>query len=156
MKTIQKSIALLGMISVLGSITLPTSAQTPQVWLAQLSAEDYFNRGVEKYEAGDLEGAIADYDQAIRLAPNDAIAYSNRGAARGQSGDLEGAIADYDQVIRLAPNDAIAYSNRGITRADSGDKPGGKMDLQQAAELFEQQGNTPLSQDIRNLLEQLQ
>ncbi len=70
MNTLKKSLALLGIMSVWGSISLPTSAQTPQVLIAQVSAEDFFNRGVEKFDAGDLEGAIADYNEAIRLNPN--------------------------------------------------------------------------------------
>ena len=54
---------------------------------------------------GDLEGAIADFDEAIRLDPDYAIAFYNRGIARGEAGDLEGAIADVEQGSRLAPND---------------------------------------------------
>jgi tetratricopeptide (TPR) repeat protein len=38
----------------------------------------YSNRGVEHMNKGDLDRAIADYDQAIKLDPKDTSAYYNR------------------------------------------------------------------------------
>ena len=63
---------------------------------------------------GDLDRAIADYSEAIRLDPKSGHAYLNRGSAWGTKGDLDRAIADFDQAIRLDPKDAQAYYNRGI------------------------------------------
>ena len=80
--------------------------------LAQsLSAKDYFNRGLAKHVLGDNEGAIADYNEAIRLNLNYAEAYYNRGLAKSALGDKKGAIADYNETIRINPNFAIAYYN---------------------------------------------
>ncbi|TRU85433.1 MAG: tetratricopeptide repeat protein, partial [Microcystis novacekii Mn_MB_F_20050700_S1D] len=58
------------------------------------------------------QGAVADYNQAIKLNPDDANAYYNRGVAKYNLGDNQGAIADYNQAIKLKPDDAIAYYNR--------------------------------------------
>ncbi|HBE16890.1 MAG TPA: hypothetical protein DDW51_04565, partial [Cyanobacteria bacterium UBA11367] len=58
----------------------------------------YYNRGVARSALGDKEGAIADYNQAIDINPNDAEAYNNRGVARSALGDKEGEIADYNQA----------------------------------------------------------
>ncbi|MEM6503611.1 MAG: tetratricopeptide repeat protein, partial [Cyanobacteria bacterium P01_C01_bin.89] len=55
-----------------------------------------------------LDAAIASYDRAIELNPNDAIAYNNRGLALSDQGELEAAIASYDRAIELNPNYAIA------------------------------------------------
>ena len=45
-------------------------------------ATQYFNQGVEKYEAGNYQGAIADWSKAIEINPQDAYAYYNRGNAK--------------------------------------------------------------------------
>jgi tetratricopeptide (TPR) repeat protein len=52
--------------------------------LSQLTAIDYFNRGLAKQKSGDYQGAIADYNQAIKLKPDDAKAYSNRGLVKDE------------------------------------------------------------------------
>jgi tetratricopeptide (TPR) repeat protein len=44
-------------------------------------AKLHTNRGVERKRKGDLDGAIADYDAAIKLNPNDLFAFNNRGNA---------------------------------------------------------------------------
>ena len=41
----------------------------PQI-LSQLTAIDYNNRGFVKIESGDYQGAIADFNQAIKLQPD--------------------------------------------------------------------------------------
>src|SRR5215510_9047323 len=70
----------------------------------------YRNRGNAWRSKGDNERAIADYDQAIRLDPKNAVAYYNRGNAWWGKGDLDRAIADYDQAIGLDPKDTAAYT----------------------------------------------
>ena len=60
--------------------------------------------------------AIADFSEAIRLNPKDAVAYNNRGVAYYAKSDLDRAIADFNEAIRLDPKDAIAYNNRGAAR----------------------------------------
>ena len=67
------------------------------------------------------DNAIADYDQAIRLDPSDAMAYANRGAAWKEKGDLGKATADYDQAIRVDQNDAQALNNAAWLKATSSD-----------------------------------
>jgi tetratricopeptide (TPR) repeat protein len=80
--------------------------------------------------------AIADYTQAIRTKPNDAVLYNNRGLAYQRKGDViinntpdDGdwgltwslarehytkAIQDYTEAIRLNAKYAEAYYNRGF------------------------------------------
>ena len=85
-----------------------------------ISAETYFTWGNTKYYLGDSKGAIADYDSAIRLKPDYAIAYNNRGAARSDLGQHFAAIIDYDTAIRLKPDYATAHNNRGFSKGKRG------------------------------------
>ena len=63
---------------------------------------------------GENDRAIADYNEALRLDPKNAIAYANRGLAYRDKGDTDRAIADYTEAIRLDPKNARAYVNRGL------------------------------------------
>ncbi|MFP3041080.1 tetratricopeptide repeat protein [Treponema primitia] len=73
------------------------------------------------YYNGDFDRAIADYTQAIRLDPKDAVAYKQRGTAYGNKKDPNHAIADYNQAIKLDPDFALAYNNRGSEYRNNGD-----------------------------------
>ena len=79
------------------------------------------NRGVERQDKGDLDGAIEDYSEAIRLKPDYAIAFLSRGTARRVKGDFDGAIKDDSQAIRLNPDDGNSFGERGIARQLKGD-----------------------------------
>jgi tetratricopeptide (TPR) repeat protein len=80
------------------------------------TADDYILQGSIKSKSKDYKGSIADYDQAIRINPNNAVAYSNRGYARRKLGDNQGAIADYDRAIEIDPKVAFNYGRRGWLR----------------------------------------
>ena len=69
-------------------------------------------RGRARQWAGDLDGAINDYDTALRLDPEDAVAFSYRGHIWQLKGNLDRAIADFDAVIGLDPQDPAASNNR--------------------------------------------
>jgi tetratricopeptide (TPR) repeat protein len=81
----------------------------------EISPSFYANRGFDKWGAGDLDGAIADYSKAIGLDPRDDTAYSGRALAESDKGDDDKAIADYTRVIELDPKDADAYFGRGVS-----------------------------------------
>ncbi|MEW5859326.1 MAG: tetratricopeptide repeat protein, partial [Cyanobacteriota bacterium] len=104
---------------------------------------------------GDIEEAIADYDQAIQRDPNNAAAYYNRAIARQQIGNPQAAIDDYSEAISISPKFAKAYGNRGLIRYETGDARGAIQDLQAAAELFSEQGLSADYQKALQLLRQL-
>ena len=75
-------------------------------------ATEQYNRGLERYRAGDVAGAIVAYTRAIELDRKYADAYNNRGVAYLTQKDYAAAAADFTQSIEIAPSDA-AYNNRG-------------------------------------------
>ena len=69
----------------------------------ETEAVAHFEAGAALQETGQLEEAIAEYDEAIRLNPKDAFAYSNRGKAYNDLGQYQRAIQDYDEAIPSRP-----------------------------------------------------
>jgi tetratricopeptide (TPR) repeat protein len=70
-------------------------------------------RGIIWKLKGELDIAIADFSEAIRLDPNNAAFYTNRGWALLGKKEYDKAIADCNEAIRLDPKNAAAYTNRG-------------------------------------------
>ena len=62
---------------------------------------------------GQYQTAIADFDKAIQLDPDDAFAYISRGVSYAQLGQHATSVADFTTVILRAPYHAKAYNNRG-------------------------------------------
>ena len=121
----------------------PSGAVPPPPPTERLIASQFYNRGDDKREQGDYQGAIEDYNQAIKLDPDYAIPYHNRGLARYNLKDYEEAIskrsaprcADYNQAIRLKPDFPLAYKNRGNARLELEDYEGAMADYNQAIRL---------------------
>ena len=90
----------------------------------------YFNQGVEKYNAGNYQGAIDDYTKSIEMNSQNADAYYNRGIAKYDSEDYQGAIDDYTKAIEIDPEYTSAYDNRGIPDRIEKDYQGAIADLQ--------------------------
>ncbi len=98
-------------------------------------ANGYFSQGVAFSEQGDYRGALANYDQALKLNHNYALAYYNRGNAYSYLGDKQKAIDDFNQAIKLNPNLAAAYVGRGVVYSDLGKKQKAIDDFNQAIKL---------------------
>jgi tetratricopeptide (TPR) repeat protein len=69
--------------------------------------------------AADQRGALAAYERAVALDPDNPQLLYNRASVRRFVGDLDGAEADYDRVIALKPQDFEAYLNRSELRAQT-------------------------------------
>lgn len=130
-------------IGILLLLSVRTSQQTRiwkdsfTLWNHVLSIEPnnffaYNNRGHVRYVAGDVDGALGDFDRAIELNPNYDDAYDNRGTARLAKGDASGALADYTRALRINPRYHTAYYNRGNMRKATGDLDGAFADYQEA------------------------
>ncbi len=82
-------------------------------------SEQLLERGVLKTDNGDFQGAILDFDNAIRLSFANALAYRFRSYARLQVQDYTGTINDCSEVLRINSRDsnaAIAYLYRALAK----------------------------------------
>ena len=95
----------------------------------------YRNRGRARGQAGALDTAIEDLNEAVKLAPMDNQAFTYRALARTGRGDVDGAIADYSEVIRLRPNSPIGFIGRGHAYLVKGAAQSGIGDFSEAIRL---------------------
>ena len=109
-------------------------------------ARQYHDHGLDKYDAGNYQGAIADFNKAIEIDPQNADAYYYRAYAKGQLKDYQGAIADFTKTIEINPQDANAYMNRGYAREFTNDRKGACLDWRKAVDL----GNEHLAERVKN------
>jgi tetratricopeptide (TPR) repeat protein len=102
-----------------------------------LNATDYFVAGNDKYDKGNYQGALADYNQAIALDPKYSSAYVVRGFLKNAIlNDVQGSLADFDQAIALDPKNSLAYASRGNLKNEKlNDMRGALADLNQAIAL---------------------
>jgi len=128
-------------------ITWTTSlAQNPK------TAEDYNNRGLNRQNSGDLDGAIADYTKALSFKSIPVVIatiYNNRANAFMAKNDLASAIADYGSAIQLQPTNFENYYNRGIALYNKRDLDAALADFSKAIDLqsnfaaaYNDRGNT--------------
>jgi tetratricopeptide (TPR) repeat protein len=101
------------------------------------SADRYSEAGVKKAEAGNYQGALADFNTAIKLNPRHAKSYNRRGGVKYVTyKDNKGSLADFNKAIELDPNLATAYSNRcALKMSGLTDYPGALADCNRAIEL---------------------
>ena len=96
------------------------------------SAQAYRMRGNAKYDNGQYEAAIADYNEALRIKPDFADAYHNRGNAMRKLGQYEEAIANFNASLHIKPDSARVYYNRGIAKLGLGQYEAAIADLDAA------------------------
>ncbi|MFM6405409.1 MAG: tetratricopeptide repeat protein, partial [Microcystis sp.] len=73
----------------------------------------YVNRGILYRRQQKYKLASYDYNKAIELNPNFAMAYNHRGVLYDHQQKYELALADFNKAIELNRNFAMAYYNRG-------------------------------------------
>jgi tetratricopeptide (TPR) repeat protein len=79
-------------------------------------AKTLVNRGIIRMQARDIDAAIADYDAAIRIAPDTAEAYVNKGLALLRLGDRHDEVVALltEGLVRNPARPEVAYFNRGM------------------------------------------
>jgi tetratricopeptide (TPR) repeat protein len=111
-------------------------ASLQSVKLMSEQEEEFLTSASDKQEKGDNDGAIADFNRAIKVDPTNAHAYEGRGGAKQAKGDYNGAIADYSRAIELAPINAyVAFVGRSDAKQAKGDYDGAIADYDRAIDL---------------------
>jgi hypothetical protein len=93
-------------------------------------AEAYTNRGRLLAELGRSQEALADFDRAILLRPDDVPAHCNRAAYHLQLRDIPRALDDLDRAIALQADCAEARFSRAAVSLLSGDYARGWADYE--------------------------
>ncbi|MCI0342457.1 MAG: tetratricopeptide repeat protein [Planctomycetales bacterium] len=93
------------------------------------------NRGVQRLQRRDLEGATLDFSEALRLDPGPATTWRNRAEARFQFGDIAGALSDAGEALGRDPGHAPAWLTRALTRQRAGDLEGAIADYSEVLRL---------------------
>jgi Flp pilus assembly protein TadD len=102
--------------------------------LAQ-DVKTYMDRGIENCEKGHYDQAIKDFNQALKLKPNDPSILDCLGVAHYAKGLNDQAIKYYHQAMTLDPKYAKAYKNRAMVYDSLGDFDKAVADLKQAKSL---------------------
>src|SRR5437870_11410250 len=97
-----------------------------RAFAAQLAGEHSDNPGARLFlgltlaQIGDLEGAIREYKESARLAPNDPVPHYFHGQALQTQDRLDMAIREYREAVTLAPQDVRMRLNLGSAYYEQG------------------------------------
>jgi Tfp pilus assembly protein PilF len=91
----------------------------------------YNNRAIQKVENGDQEGALLDYNDAIRSDSAYQVAYENRANLFANLNRFEEALMDYEKSLQLKPTQKV-YQNRATLYLKNKDYKAAIEDLNQA------------------------
>jgi tetratricopeptide (TPR) repeat protein len=120
-----------------GNSAIAACTRILQRWEASESdlSTAFNNRGLAYDNKGQLDLALADYNQALRLEPESALVYHNRGYVYNEKGAYDFALTDYTEAIRLDSSHDFYYNHRGIAFDNNGELDRALTDYDQAIRL---------------------
>jgi tetratricopeptide (TPR) repeat protein len=99
------------------------------------TASSFLKLALERSRQGDLDRAIADFDEAVRLAPRNSDIYRYRARDLGRMGRWDRALADYDRAIRLDPNNPALFHDRALALQHKGELDEALVDFDRAVRM---------------------
>jgi tetratricopeptide (TPR) repeat protein len=100
-----------------------------------LTAKEYYNKGIEAFDNGQVRKAEAYYSKSIELEKRIPLAYYSRAHIKASTGRKVEAIEDYTSAIIINPNFYEAYENRGAIKDEMGDYDGAISDYTKSIEI---------------------
>ena len=119
----------------------PPPPRTPLIKPANAKVTALIDSGKRASVKGDLDRAVHDYTEAIRIDPKYPDSYAERGQAMFKLGETERAIADYTAAIQRDPQHGTAIRSRGMAYLYRGSSDLALADLTKAIELADNDPN---------------
>lgn len=103
---------------------------------ARIMAATHVNRGVLRMRRGNIEAAMADFDAATRINPDEPEAYLNRASILLNRDEMSSALSQFDTAItKNTRRPALAYYGRGVANEESGNLRAAYRDYMRASQL---------------------
>lgn len=106
---------------------------------AEEAAEEALDRGINYYEKGNFDAAMAEFNKAIESNHDSWVtyfgAYYYRGLVYLNKGDYNQAISEFTKSIELNPDFNYAYRDRGLTHNMAGNYDQAISDFNKAIQL---------------------
>ena len=99
------------------------------------TGENYHLRGVAYQAHGQFDLAIADFNESLRLTPQNAGALNNRGQANYSKGEFKTAVTDFTAAIAIEAKNPLILNNRALAYIELDDSANAMTDLQAALAL---------------------
>jgi hypothetical protein len=93
------------------------------------------NLGAALYQQGQIDEAIRQFQEGVRLKPDDADTHYNLGVALDKQGQIDEAIRQFQEAIRLKPDLAPAHNNLGTALGLTGQTDEAIRQFQEALRL---------------------
>ena len=126
-----------------------------------LAASQYRTRAHQNMKERQLEEAIANFTEAMKVDPGNSSDYQNRGGVKEMllvnsgatdKNQYDGVLNDYTEAIKLDPIAPVTYWHRGVLRSKIGRKHEAVFDLEKALEIAQAIGNEGLISHIQKTL----
>ena len=98
-------------------------------------AKNYFNKGNQSYKRGDLEGALASYEEVLKVDLSFYQAYYQIGVIQSKMGDKDLAVASYQKALKVNPQFYKGYFALGLAKNGMNDLDGAISALESAVDI---------------------
>jgi len=102
---------------------------------ARAAAEEYVDKGIAYHQQGKDSLAVAAWNKALRLIPDDAEVYNFKGIALHKTGALDSALVAFKKAVELNPAYFEAWNNIGYILFLKNDYSGAMQAVQQALKI---------------------